>query len=240
VIGFCVSLADVRPDGTSHLVSKGMLNVTRRDSLREPTPLEPGEQVALGIDLDTTGWVFRSGHRLRVSVSNADWPNVWPTPEPATSKVLRGPSAPSHLVLPLVPPRGSAAPPDFRPSPAIAERHARAADPPTWRVSRDVLSGRAEVEIAIEGDVRVNDTTLVRRSFAGIMRADRADPARASAYGRHTARIVRPSGTTTSTSDLTIQATAERFHITLTVEVLQNDAQVFVRRWVESVPRMLL
>ena len=58
---------------------------------------------------------------------------------------------------------------------------------------RDALSGRAEVEIATGGDVRVNDTTLVRRSFAGTMRADRDDPARASAFGRHQARIVRPS-----------------------------------------------
>jgi putative CocE/NonD family hydrolase len=240
VIGFCVSLADVRPDGTSHLVAKGMLNVTRRDSLSEPAPLEPGEQAVLAVDLDTTGWVFRLGHRLRVSVANADWPNVWPTPEAATSEVLRGASAPSHLVLPLVPAGGSATPPEFLPSPVVVERHASAAEPPTWRVSRDVLSGRAEVEIATEGDVRVNDTTLVRRSFVGTMRADRSDPARASAFGRHTARIVRPSGTTTSTSDLTIQATRERFHITLTVEVLQNDAQVFVRHWVESVPRVLL
>ena len=51
---------------------------------------------------------------------------------------------------------------------------------------------------------------------------------------------MRPSGTTTSTSDLTIQATAERFHITLTLEVLQNDSPVFARRWIESMPRMLL
>ena len=194
----------------------------------------------LAIDLDTTGWVFRRGHRLRLSVANADWPNVWPTPEAATSEVLRGASAPSQLVLPLVPAEGTAAAPSFQPSPVVVERHAGAAEPPTWRVSRDVLSGRAEVEIAIAGDVRVNDTTLVRRSFAGTMRADRDNPAGASAFGRHSARIVRPSGTTTSTSDLTIQATAERFHITLTLEVLQNDAQVFVRRWIESVPRMLL
>ena len=175
-----------------------------------------------------------------MTVANADWPNVWPTPVAATSNVLRGAASPSYVVLPLVPADGSAIAPSFRPSPAVVTRHASAAEQPTWRVSRDALSGRAEVEIAIAGDVRVNDTTLVRRSFAGTMRADRDDPASASAFGRHTARIVRPSGTTTSTSDLTIQASAERFHITLTVEVLQNDAQVFVRRWVESVPRLLL
>ena len=194
----------------------------------------------LDVELDTTGWVFRRGHRIRVSVANADWPNVWPTPEPARSEVLRGTVAPSHVVLPLVPSTSSATAPTYRPSPVVVARHADATEPPTWRVSRDMLSGRAEVEIAIEADVRVNDTTLVRRSFAGTMRVDRYDPARASAFGRHRARIVRPSGTTTSTSDLTIQATAERFHLTVTVEVLQNDSPVFVRRWIESVPRMLL
>jgi hypothetical protein len=31
----------------------------------------------------------------------------------------------------------------------------------------------------------------------------------ASAFGRHTARIVRPSGTTTSIADLTIQVSAD-------------------------------
>ena len=43
VIGFAVSLSDVLPDGTSALVAKGMLNVSRRDSLREPAALPPGD-----------------------------------------------------------------------------------------------------------------------------------------------------------------------------------------------------
>jgi putative CocE/NonD family hydrolase len=42
VIGFCITLSEVGPDGSSCLVSKGMLNATRRDSLREPTPITPG------------------------------------------------------------------------------------------------------------------------------------------------------------------------------------------------------
>ena len=241
VIGFCVSLADVRPDGTSHLVAKGMLNVTRRDSLREPAPLEPGEQAVLAVDLDTHRLGLpprspaarqRGQRRLAERVADARGrqrarcSEVPPRPRTSCSR--------SYLRA------GARQRPISGRRPSSCERHASAAEPPTWRVSRDVLSGRAEVEIAIEGDVRVNDTTLVRRSFAGTMRADRADPARASAFGRHRARIVRPSGTTTSTSDLTIQATADYFHITLTVEVLQNDAPVFARRWIESVPRMLL
>ena len=58
VIGFAVSLSDVAPDGTSHLVAKGMLNATRRRSLTDPEPLAPGEIYGLAIEIDTTGWVF--------------------------------------------------------------------------------------------------------------------------------------------------------------------------------------
>jgi hypothetical protein len=240
VIGFCVSLSDVLPDGASHLVAKGMLNVTRRDSLTDPAELPPGERALLEVELDTTGWVFRAGHRLRVSVANADWPNVWPTPQPATSRVYRGPSAPSHVVVPLVPAEGSAQAPHFEPSPVVVQRHAGVAVPPDWSVKRDGLTGRAEVTVADEGVLRINPSTLVRRSFLGIMRADRDDPASASAFGRHSATIEQPGGSTTSTSDLSIQASAERFHIVLTVEVQRDGAPVFSRRWVESVPRRLL
>jgi putative CocE/NonD family hydrolase len=240
VIGFCVSLSDVLPDGTSALVCKGMLNVTRRESSREPSALAPGERAILGVDLDATGWVFRRGHRIRVAIANADWPNVWPTPQPATSRVHRGAGSPAAIALPILPPDASAPPPTFQPSPVAVQRHAEADKPPTWRVSRDVLTGQAEVHLAIEGNFRVNDTTRVQRRYEGIMRVHRDDPASASAFGRHTASIVRPSGTTTSTSDLTIQATAERFHIVITVEVEQNGARIFNRCWVESVRRELL
>ncbi len=177
---------------------------------------------------------------MRVSVANADWPNVWPTPEPATSRVHRGPAAPSQITLPLVPAEGAATAPQFRPSPVVVERHARIAVPPRWDVKREGLTGRAEVTVADEGVLRINPSTLVRREFLGIMRADRDDPASASAFGRHTATIEQPSGSTTSTSDLTIQASAERFHIVLTVEVHRDGAAVYSRRWVESVPRVLL
>lgn len=39
VIGFCASLAEVGPDGASHLVAKGILSVTRRGSARD-TPAD--------------------------------------------------------------------------------------------------------------------------------------------------------------------------------------------------------
>src|SRR5439155_11105701 len=114
-MGFAVSVADVAPGGTSHLVSKGMLNGTRRESLSEPKPIVPGEVMELLVELDATGWRFPRGHRIRVAIAGADWPNVWPTPEKGTNEAYRGPRRQSRLVLPVVPPEGAAIPPAFEP-----------------------------------------------------------------------------------------------------------------------------
>ncbi len=32
-----------------------------------------------------TSWVFPKGHRIRLAVNNAQWPMLWPTPEPMTT-----------------------------------------------------------------------------------------------------------------------------------------------------------
>ena len=37
-----------------------------------------------------TSWVFPKGHRIRFAVSNAQWPMIWPTPYPMTTKLCMG------------------------------------------------------------------------------------------------------------------------------------------------------
>ena len=82
--------SDVAPDGSSLLVAKGILNVTRRHSTTDPTPWTPGEAEEVTVEIDATGWIFEPGHRIALSVAGADYPNLWPTPQPATIEVLRG------------------------------------------------------------------------------------------------------------------------------------------------------
>ncbi|MFI5415652.1 MAG: hypothetical protein ACHQ16_08440, partial [Candidatus Lutacidiplasmatales archaeon] len=57
------------------------------------------------------------GHRIRLSVSNAQWPMLWPTPFAATTSLYLGPEG-SSLVIPVVPPGGSNLPaPSYLPIP---------------------------------------------------------------------------------------------------------------------------
>jgi putative CocE/NonD family hydrolase len=240
VMGFCASLSDVAPDGTSHLVAKGMLNGTRRKSLVTPEPMELGEVYELDIQIDCAGWIFEKGHRLRLSVASADWPNVWPTPQPGRNTVYHGQGRPSRLVLPVVPPQGSAAAPEFEPSPANLQRFSDAVQPPVWQVIQDVLTGRVTSDVHSVMEYRVDDTTVIRRDNQVVSQVDPKDPAHASAKGRSAQYIIRPNHTVYCCSDLMIQATASHFHITIDLDVRVNDAPHFSKRWVESIPRQLL
>ena len=101
-----VRLSDVAPDGTSALVSAGVLNLTHRRSHADPEPLRPGVVEQVEIPLRTAGYRWLAGHRLRVALASSLWPVLWPSPHPATFRVHRGPATPSRLVLPVVPPAG--------------------------------------------------------------------------------------------------------------------------------------
>jgi putative CocE/NonD family hydrolase len=90
VLPFAVRLSEVGEDGTSVLVTKGILNVTRRGGMGAPEPLAPDTPTPIRFDLEATAWRFRRGHRLRLTIDGSDFPNVWPTPFAGTGAIHRG------------------------------------------------------------------------------------------------------------------------------------------------------
>src|SRR5262249_16889308 len=93
-------LSDVAPDGTTTLVAGGGRS-DRPDPLRDP-PGADEEPGWLPLQLHACSWVFPRGHRIRLAISNAMWPMIWPTPHPATATVRLGPTG-TRLVLPVIP-----------------------------------------------------------------------------------------------------------------------------------------
>jgi putative CocE/NonD family hydrolase len=240
VMGISVSLSDVAPDGASSLVAKGMLNGTRRESLTEPTSLVPGETIELPIEIDTTGWCFLEGHRIRLSIAAADWPNVWPTPEPGYVEVYNGQAPASRLVLPEVPDAGPLDAPAFVPSP-VAVRHAAAADPPpTWTVARDLLTGRSTATIQVETVHRTPGGTRIERDLGCVCSVDPVDPAHVEAHGWHRCRSIHDGQTTEARADVVIRSSAETFDVAIDLEVTVDGVVEATRRWAESIPRHLL
>ena len=66
-------------------VSYGVLNLTHRDGHEQPAPLAIGERYRVRIQLNDAGSVFPAGHKVRLALSTAYWPMIWPSPETATA-----------------------------------------------------------------------------------------------------------------------------------------------------------
>lgn len=96
-------LEDVAPDGTVALVAAAVLNTSQRHSRLKPSYMVPGRRYRFESELHFTTWTFRPGHRIRLAVSLAQFPMVWPSAEAMTAKVSLG-CPESVLVLPVTSP----------------------------------------------------------------------------------------------------------------------------------------
>ncbi|MGE0555078.1 MAG: CocE/NonD family hydrolase [Gemmatimonadales bacterium] len=114
---FTIKLSDVLPTGKSELVTRGWLNSSHRDSdvnprrpedwrFERPTPIIPGKVYRYRVTLQNVAYLFRRGHRIRLTIASSDWPSNWPNPKPAENHILfESPdgAARTELVLPIVP-----------------------------------------------------------------------------------------------------------------------------------------
>ncbi|OED40949.1 peptidase S15 [Chromatiales bacterium (ex Bugula neritina AB1)] len=74
-------LCDLRPDGSSALITMGLLNLTHRQSSENPQLLTPGEQFTATLVLDQIAYRLPAGHQLRIALSTSYWPFIWPSPK---------------------------------------------------------------------------------------------------------------------------------------------------------------
>src|SRR4029450_6305672 len=105
IANLVVRLCDGHPSGESPRVSYGVLNLTHRDGHERPALLAVGQRSRVRIKLNDAGSVFPAGHRIRLALSTAYWPMIWPSPEKATLRISGG-----TLGLPVRPAGGTDAP----------------------------------------------------------------------------------------------------------------------------------
>ncbi|MEU8434049.1 CocE/NonD family hydrolase [Streptomyces sp. NPDC029216] len=71
-------LCDVAQDGASTLVTRGALNLSARHGRDRAVPWPAGAWEDVTFDLNAIGHRFPAGHRIRLSLSSAYWPWIWP------------------------------------------------------------------------------------------------------------------------------------------------------------------
>ena len=235
-------LCDVFPDGTSALVTRGLLNLSHRESRERPSPLEPGTPYRAEVELEVTSWIFEPGHRIRLDLAGSDWPNAWPPPAAATLTFERGGSA---LILPWV---DGPSPIGVRPVLATAingqERYesskGNAVETVVWRIEHGVLEREtravAESSGATEAD---GERPRFHELYGGTVAVSTRDPAVASADSRASLTIEWPEATVTSQVHQVVRSDAETYHLTIDLDVSENGTLRWSRRWERRIPRRL-
>ena len=112
---FAAVLTDVHPDGRSFFLADGIVRASYRESLVEPTLIQPGQVYAYKIELNATANCFFSGHRIRLEIMSCYFPKYERNPntgdlpgeeksyQPARLKVFHNLKYPSQLVLTINP-----------------------------------------------------------------------------------------------------------------------------------------
>jgi uncharacterized protein len=233
-----VRLCDVFPDGTSALVTRGVLNLTHRESHEDAEPLEPGRRYKVRVPLDVMAYSVPAGHRLRLAVSPTYWPWAWPSPEPVRLTLHGG-----WVELPERPPRAEDADlPEFGEAEQAPSIEVETGDgsPEGRSLRRNHATGLVEqvFDWDLGGSRRIVaidlDTSDTSRTVYSIVEGDPLSAAvgfhATSGMGRGDWRMLSEV-TSEMTSDL------EAFHVTTTLEVTEGDAQVFARTWTYRFPR---
>ncbi len=235
-----VRLCDLHPDGASTRISYGILNLTHRDGHESPRPLEPDSRISVRVQLDDVGYALPAGHRLRLAVSTCYWPQIWPSPEPATLTVYPGAS---DLTLPLRLPREETAPSFAEPESAPPlELEVLRPTSHSRVVERDLASGAVVMRIEDDlGETRNPAHGLATGAkVSELYSIDDRDPLSARAVCDWTETLTRDDWSIRIEARQEQWADRESFHLRSSLTTYEGDAQVFQRTWERSIPRDFL
>ena len=235
-------LCDVHPDGTSQLVTRGLLNLTHRESRESPSPLEPGRAYEVAVELEVTSWVFEAGHRVRLDLAGSDWPNCWTPPAPVTLTVDR---SGSRLVLPTLEGPSPVAERPVLPEPrrAQADRESARGDPIeelVWRIERDITGRESRVVVAYGGPTEAEGgAPKVEQSYGGSLGVSTEDPGRAWSEGHASYTLHFPEATVTAEARSRIESDAQAYHLRLEIDTAEDGEPRWSRRFERRIPRNL-
>jgi hypothetical protein len=209
----------VHPSGESLRVSYGVLNLTHRDGHKTPAMLAIGQRYRVRIKLNDAGSVFPAGHRVRLALSTAYWPMIWPSPEKATLLISGG-----TLDLPVRPPKAT----DALLSPLSGPESAPPEKPTIIRQGdmRIERIDRIGLELGTESKSRLH--------------VEEDDPLSAVAELRRTWTMSRDAWQTRVETQMRLSCTRDVFVLQGSLRAWEGANEVCCREWDRSIPRDFL
>jgi X-Pro dipeptidyl-peptidase C-terminal non-catalytic domain len=190
-----------------------------RESHEHPALLATGERYRVRIQLNDAGSVFSPGHKVRLAISTAYWPMIWPSPETATVQIFAG-----TLDLPQRPPNVADAklPPFLEPETALPET-------PT-------MSRRDGMRIERIDRIGLESGTQDKTEY----RVEENEPLSAVAELSHIQTLSRNEWYIRIETQLRMSSTANAFLLQGSLRAWEGDKEVCRRDWDRSVPRDFL
>ena len=229
-------LEDVHPDGLSHRVAIGVLNLAHRAGNETPRAMEPGRFERIDMLLDDTGYRFSTGHRIRLALSTTYFPMILPSPSHVSATITVGNEtyielpAPTDLVdIHMAEPPDGLLPTYQQLTPGSAERAiTRSHDGET--VTTTINSDTGEVVHPTNGMI----WREVHESVASIT-AD--DPLSFECRESLTVMRRRSGIETRAVATGRITATATHWCVDASLRAYEDGGVVFDRAWTTSIER---
>ncbi len=231
-----VRLTDLRPDGSSALITMGILNLRHRNSREFPEDMVPGKTERVELDLDQIAYRLPAGHRLRIAVSTSYWPFIWPEAEPVTAIISEG-----TLDLPVRPVAGGDErdfPEPVGAPPLPVKRHGEGHE--FKRIETDVATG--ETRIVISGNVPpTEDMThglITGNSVEEVWSISRDNPASARVDMVWTREMARGDWKVSTRLTTTMTGDADQFHVKQKLTAYEGETCLFERDFRTDIDRI--
>ena len=239
VASLSVKICDVFPDGTSALVTRGFLNLTHRASSIEPQPLIPNVFEDVDVELEATSWVFARGHKIRLSIAGADWPNIWSPPHPFVLHVDR---STIQLMLPTVDNHG-AGKPKFAPLKPTVHSESPPSEhdvPIQWRIERDVLAHQTIARTQYGEPSVVRDDGTTHELYQGEVGVSTTDPAHSWVTATTRYQLNWPEAQCAVEARMRIDSDAEAFNVVIDVDADLDGVEFARKHYARRILRRLL
>ncbi len=230
-----VRLNHLHPDGASTRITYGVLNLSHRKGSASPEPLTPGTPTDVSLQLDHIAYRVPKGHRLRISISTAYWPLIWPSPATPTLTLTEGsltlksrsPATQEEWVFP---------PPDAE-APWQTETLREASH--IRRQETDAVTGLVLLIIEDDfGKVRDSEHGLINGNIAReTWQIHPDDPLSARGRCHWTDELEREGLRLRTETRSEMWCDETHFHLSAEIEAFENDIRVYHRELTDSVAR---
>ena len=235
VAQLAVRLNHIHPDGASTRITYGVINLCHRDGHERSKPLPINQPINVTLNLDQCAYTVPAGHRVRVSISNAYWPLLWPSPEATHLQIHSG-----AINLPLLNEVAGS---------TVTFPPPEAADPwETMTIRENTNSRRQETDLNT-GIVHlhiVDDFGKVRDADHGLINGSIArehwqihpnDPLSAKGTCHWTDELERDGIQLRTEARCEMWSDKDTFYLSAKIEAFENDQLIYQRDLTDEIPR---